>query len=45
MRALLTPLDDDAEHPVGRINGLSCCGGLVFVDESAEELASSNYRR
>jgi hypothetical protein len=30
--------------PVGCINSVSCCGGFVFVDESAEQVASAHCR-
>ncbi len=31
--------------PVGCINSISCCGGFVFVDESAEQVLSLDRRR
>jgi hypothetical protein len=30
---------------VGCINSVSCCGGLRFVDESTEQVLSSDRRR
>jgi hypothetical protein len=32
-----------AKRTRGCINSGSCCGGFVFVDEAAEQLASSDH--
>jgi hypothetical protein len=44
-RMLVIGGDPARGYGVGCINSISCCGGSVFVDESAEQIASSDRHR